>query len=80
MKNNKFIIHNNTKSFYDFEIFDFISECMQKGLLSNNETEYCYCTVRQYETKELVCEFTKTKNNYRIDLFEIERKKNNGCI
>ena len=75
MKNSKFIIHNNTKSFDDYEIFDFISECMQKGLLSNNGTQYCYCTVRQYETKELVCEFTKTKNNYRIDLFEIERKR-----
>lgn len=75
MRNNKFIIHNNTKSFDDYELFAFISHCMQKGLLSNNETEYCYCTVQQYEFCDLICEFKKTKNNYRINLYEKERKK-----
>ena len=43
---------------------------MKKGLLSNKETEYCYCTVRQFEKIELVCTFNKTKNNYRIDVYE----------
>ena len=75
MRNNKFIIHNNTKSFDDYEIFDFILYVLKQGLLSNNGTQYCYCTVRQFETKELVCEFTKNKNNYRIDLFEIDKRK-----
>lgn len=75
MKNKKFIIHNSTTSFDDYEIFEFIVYIMKKGLLSNNETEYCYCTVRQFETKELVCTFNKTKNNYRIDLYEKVRSK-----
>ena len=75
MKNSKFIIHNNTKSFDDYEIFDFITDCIKQGLVSNNKTQYCYCTVRQYEKIELVCQFNKNKNNYRIDLYEIERKK-----
>lgn len=76
MKNNKFIIHNNTNSFYDFQIFEFIVYVMEQGLLSNNKTEYCGCTVRRFRTKELVCLFKKTKNNYRIDVYEEERKKN----
>ena len=75
MYTNKFIIHNNTKTFTDSEVFEFILHCINQGLLSNNKTEYCYCTVRQFETKELVCEFNKTKTGYRIDLFEIERKR-----
>ena len=70
MKNKKFIIHNNTTSFDDYEIFEFIVYVMKKGLLSNKETEYCYCTVRQFEKIELVCIFNKTKNNYRIDVYE----------
>ena len=49
MKNKKFIIHNNTNSFDDYEIFEFIVYVMKKGLLSNKETEYCYCTVRRFE-------------------------------
>lgn len=75
MFNNKFIIHNRTKTFRDDEIFDFILYCIKLGLLSNDKTQYCYCTVRKFETKDLICEFTKTKLGYRIDLFEIERKK-----
>ena len=70
MKNEKFIIHNHTKNYNDCEIFKFIFECLEKGLLSNKETEYCYCTVRQFEKIELVCTFNKTKNNYRIDVYE----------
>ena len=33
MKNKKFIIHNNTTSFDDYEIFEFIVYDMKKGLL-----------------------------------------------
>lgn len=75
MKNSKFIVYNRTKSYYDWEVFEFIKEIMQEGLLSNNETEYCYCTVRQHETFEIVCVFNKTKNNYRIDVYEKGRNK-----
>ena len=70
MKNKKFIIHNNTTSFDDYEIFEFIVYVMKKGSLRNKETEYCYWTVRQFEKIELVCTFNKTKNNYRIDAYE----------
>lgn len=70
MRNDKFIIHNKAISFDDYEIFEFIVSILKLGLLSNEETEYCHCSVRQYETKELVCIFNKTKNNYRIDVYE----------
>ena len=58
-----------------YEIFEFIVYVMKKGLLSNKETEYCYCTVRQFEKIELVCTFNKTKNNYRIDVYEKVRSR-----
>ena len=41
MKNKKFIIHNHTTHYEDYEVFEFILECLKQGLLSNNKTEYC---------------------------------------
>ena len=75
MYNSKFIIHNNAKSFNDFEVFTFITSILEKGLISNNRTEYCYCTVREHEKVELVCTFIKNKNNYRIDIYEQGKNK-----
>ncbi len=74
MKNPKFIVYNRTKSYYDWEVFEFIKEIMQEGLLSNKETEYCGCTVRQHEKYEIVCVMNKTTKNYRIDVYEKERR------
>ena len=73
MYNSKFIIHNSTKHYEDWEIFEFILECLKKGLLSNNETEYCYCIVRQCERWELVFVSNKTKTGYRFDVYENPR-------
>ena len=73
MYNSKFIIHNSTKHYEDWEIFEFILECLKKGLLSNNETEYCYCIVRQCERWELVFASNKTKTGYRFDVYENPR-------
>ena len=63
MKNKKFIIHNNTTSFDDYEIFEFIVYVMKKGLLSNKETEYCYCKV------------DNLKNISKIEEMENQQKK-----
>ena len=74
MKNEKFIIHNNTKHYLDYEIFDFITYCLRKGLLSNDKTEYCYCIVRQCENHDLVFESHKTKTGYRFDVIEVKKQ------
>lgn len=74
MNNSKFIIHNHTKRYKDYEVFDYITYCLRKGLLSNNNTEYCYCIVRQCENHDLVFESHKTKNGYRFDIFEVEKR------
>lgn len=73
MKNEKFIIHNHTKHFEDFEYFAHITQTMSKGLLSKNNTQYCSLTTYNYEKYILLIEFTKNKNNYRIDIFEEEK-------
>ena len=75
MKNNKFIIYNHTKRYFDYEVFEYISKCLNKGLLSNNKTEYCYCIVEQHETWDLVFESHKTKTGYRFDVFEADKEK-----
>ena len=72
MKNKKFIIHNHTKSYLDYEIFYFVFETLKKGLLSNNETEYCYCVVWTTDKGQLIIESNKTKTGYRIDIMEGE--------
>ena len=74
MNNEKFIIHNKTKHYTDYEIFKWITECIGKGLLSNNNTEYCYCCVRKYENWELVFVSNKTKTGYRFDIYENPKK------
>lgn len=73
MKNSKFIIHNHTTHFKDFELFAHIANIMSKGLLSKNNTQYCYASTYNYEKYILCIEFMKTKNNYRIDIFEEEK-------
>ena len=73
MKNGKFIIHNHTKHFKDFEYFAHIAQTMSKGLLSKDGTQYCSLTTYNYEKYILLIEFTKNKNNYRIDIFEEEK-------
>lgn len=73
MKNGKFIIHNHTKHFEDFEYFGHITQIMSKGLLSKDNTQYCLLTTYNYEKYILLIEFTKNKNNYRIDIFEEEK-------
>lgn len=73
MKNNKFIIHNNTTHYDDYEVFEFILECLNEGLLSNNKTEYCYCIVRECEKWNLVFESKKTKTGYRFDILEVNK-------
>ena len=73
MKNGKFIIHNHTKHFEDFEYFAHIVQIMSKGLLSKDNTQYCALTTYNYEKYILLIEFTKNKNNYRIDIFEKEK-------
>ena len=77
MNNSKFIIHNSTKHYNDYEIFEFITECLGKGLLSNNNTEYCYCVVRQCERWDLVFISNKTKTGYRFDVYESSKAKEN---
>lgn len=73
MKNSKFIIHNSAKHYDDYEVFEFILECIGKGLLSNDNTEYCYCIVRQCERWNLVFISKKTKTGYRFDIYEEEK-------
>ena len=46
---------------------------MSKGLLSKDNTQYCSLTTYNYEKYILLIEFTKNKNNYRIDIFEEEK-------
>lgn len=75
MKNEKFIIHNHTKHFKDFVLFGNIAQTMSKGLLSKDGTQYCSLTTYNYEKYILLIEFTKNKNNYRIDIFEEEKQK-----
>ena len=70
MKNSKFIIYNHTTHFKDFELFAHITNVMSKGLLSNNETQYCYASSYNYEKYIVSIEFMKKKNYYRIDIFE----------
>ena len=70
MKNSKFIIYNHTIHFKDFELFAHITNVMSKGLLSNNETQYCYASSYNYEKCVISIEFMKKKNYYRIDIFE----------
>ena len=65
MKNKKFIIYNHTENYNDYEIFEWITSCLKQGLLSNNNTEYCYCIVRPCEKWDLVFESHKTKTGYR---------------
>lgn len=77
MNNSKFIIHNSTKHYNDYEIFEFITECLGEGLLSNNNTEYCYCVVRQCERWDLVFVSNKTKTGYRFDVYESSKSKEN---
>ena len=77
MNNSKFIIHNSTKHYNDYEIFEFITECLGKGLLSNNNTEYCYCVVRQCERWDLVFVSNKTTTSYRFDVYESSKAKEN---
>ena len=74
MKNNKFIIHNNTEHYRDDEIFEFILSCLKEGLLSNNNTEYCYCITRTCENWYLVFNSKKTKTGYRFDVYEEPKK------
>lgn len=76
MNNSKFIIHNHIRHYNDYEVFEFITECLSKGLLSNNKTEYCYCIVRQCEKWDLVFESHKTKTGYRFDVFEVNKERN----
>ncbi len=75
MKNKKFIIYNHTTHYEDYEVFEFILECLEQGLLSNNETEYCYIIVRACERWDLVFESSKTKTGYRFDIFEANTNK-----
>lgn len=77
MKNKKFIIYNYTEHYNDDEIFEFILECIGEGLLSNNNTEYCYCIVRQCENWDLVFDSSKTKTGYRFNIYEYAKKKEN---
>jgi hypothetical protein len=74
MYNDKFIIHNSTKHYKDYEIFDFITYCLKQGLLSNEKTEYCYCIVRQCENWDLLFESHKTNKGYRFDVIEVEKE------
>ena len=78
MKNSKFIIHNHTKDYTDYEVFEFILECLEKGLISNDNTEYCYCIVRECERWDLVFESNKTKTGYRFDIFQVNKNKKKG--
>lgn len=75
MNNKKFIIHNYTEHYNDCEIFEFILGCLNEGLLSNNNTEYCYCIVRQCEKWDLVFESNKTKTGYRFNIYETNKKE-----
>ena len=79
MKNSKFIIYNETKLFKDFEIFAHITNLLSKGLISNNETEYCYASTWNYEKNILCIETQKQKYGYKIIVYEKE-KINNGIM
>ena len=70
MRNTKFIIHNGTEHYDDWEIFSFITDCLQQGLLSNEGTEYCYLIARPCENWDLVFVSRKTKTGYRFDVYE----------
>lgn len=70
MKNAKFIIHNKTIHYNDWEIFVFISQCLMQGLISNEGTEYCYCITMDCDDHTLVFTSKKTKTGYRFDVYE----------
>ena len=52
----------------------FSSILNEAGLVfSKDNTQYCSLTTYNYEKYILLIEFTKNKNNYRIDIFEEEK-------
>ena len=57
------------------KFFDFITDCIGMGLLSNKNTEYCYCIVRHYEKWDLVFASNKTKTGYRFDVYEKSKER-----
>ena len=59
---NKFIIYDYTE-LGDISVMEIISDVMKQGLISNNNTEYCYAT--RFGGKGVV-EMIKTKYGYKI--------------
>ena len=66
MNNKKFIINNRTK-LNDSEVFQYIASVLEQGLISNNNTEYCYIS-KFYSG--VVVETTKTSYGYKILVYE----------
>ena len=70
MKNDKFIIYNETKHFTDFQVFQWISDVLAKGLISGDNNLYCYATTYFLERVCVSVEFLKTNYGYKIYVYE----------
>jgi len=75
VNNKKFIIYNNTKSFDDYEVFSYIDDVLNKGLISGNDSLYCYASSYIFEKKKLHIEMIKEKYGYKILVYEENRVK-----
>lgn len=74
MKNSKFIVYNDTKTLNDNEIFAYISDVLKKGLISGENTLYCYASTYTFDTGKVLCiETQKQKYGYRIYAYEKEK-------
>lgn len=73
MNNRKFIIQNDTRTFNDSQIFAYISDVLSKGLISGNNTLYCYASTYTFGTGKVLCIETQKKNyGYKIYAYEKE--------
>ena len=71
MNNGKFIIQNDTKTFNDSKIFAYISDVLSKGLISGDNTLYCYASTYTFDTNKILCiEMEKKKYGYKIYVYE----------
>ena len=66
MKNKKFIIINETNTYKDCEIFKFILQIIENGLVSNNKTTYQPMKSFNSTSSQVLIETEKTNYGYKI--------------
>ena len=65
------IIINNRSRVSDFKALELVQKAIEPGRISNDNTQYCYCTRIQYPSTGEVFHVSATRTKSGTDSFDI---------